>query len=79
MTAPSANIRASTSGYIKREKITPRIAAQRSKLTVWAIYRLYHRGFIEGERPTENNILIYADSLENHLQATRDPEFWEAH
>lgn len=62
-----------------REKISPRIAAKRAQLSVWKIYRLYHAGLIQGERPTcrDGGILIFFDSLEEHLRATRDPEFWE--
>jgi hypothetical protein len=75
-TAASCPARITTSG---REKITPRIAARRAHVSVWTIYRLMQDRFIEFERPSERKILIYADSLASHLQASVDPEFWDAH
>lgn len=76
--APSSILRSAPSAA-RREKITPRIAAQRASLSIWDIYRLWNGGYIEGERPTPHKILIYADSLTAHLEATRDPAFWETH
>ena len=64
----------------KIEKLSPHQAAQRSQLSIWTIYRLYHSGLIEGERPAPRTIKIYANSLDRHVQATRsDPEFWQTH
>lgn len=75
---PSGRVGVSIPGT-KREKLTPRIAAGRAGVSVWTIYRLLQADLIQGERPSEKKILIYADSLDAHLVATRDPEFWETH
>ena len=63
----------------KRERLSPRIAARRAGVSVWTIYRLLQSDLIQGERPGQRKILIYADSLDAHLIATRDPEFWATH
>lgn len=82
-TACSSSPRVPLSGQAqpekKRERITPQIAAQRAHVSVWTIYRLLNSDAIQGERPSPGKIIIYADTLETHLRATRDPEFWESH
>ena len=41
------------------------------------IYRLIEMGMLRFERPTRNCIRVFADSLQEHLQKTRDGEFWD--
>lgn len=60
-----------------RRKVTVSEAAAYLKLSEDTIRRLYHAGLLEGERPSPRCIFIYADSIEAHLQAARDREFWE--
>ncbi|MBI1178687.1 hypothetical protein GC207_14740 [bacterium] len=40
-------------------------------------YRLYECGLVEGERPSPRKIVLYVESIEEHLNGTRtDPEYW---
>ena len=61
-----------------RAKLTVREAAKVAGVPVGRIYELYHCGMLDAERPTPRKILIFADSLERHLKASRDPEHWSA-
>jgi hypothetical protein len=58
------------------DKLKPREAARIIRKSVWTIYRMFEEGLIKGERPTKHGILIYADSLQAHITASQDPEFW---
>jgi hypothetical protein len=58
------------------EKLKPREAARIIRKSVWTIYRMLDAGLIKGERPTKHGTLIYADSLQAHINASQDPEFW---
>jgi len=40
------------------------------------LYRLIQAGFVESKRPSPNVILVDLGSLVEHVEATRDPEFW---
>lgn len=58
-------------------RLTARETAVRMRCSVWTVYDLFHRGILTGERPSERKILIDSESLERHLEASRDPEFWD--
>ncbi|MEW6306164.1 MAG: hypothetical protein AB1705_22075 [Verrucomicrobiota bacterium] len=60
------------------ERLTVKQAARRAGCSIFTIYRLYEMDILQGERPSPRKILIYADSLERHLAATRDPEYWQS-
>lgn len=53
-------------------------AARLANFPLTSIYRLYRAGFITGERQSPRRILINVASLQAHLDAVRDPEFWTA-
>lgn len=59
------------------QKLTLRQAARMLGRSYWTIWRLYQAGMLAGERPSPHSIMIYADSLQQHIQKTQDPEFWE--
>ncbi|ODU24539.1 MAG: hypothetical protein ABS95_01740 [Verrucomicrobia bacterium SCN 57-15] len=60
------------------ERITVKEAARIARCSPATIYRLYEAGHISGERVSVKLIRIYAESLQAHLEKTRDPEFWGA-
>lgn len=45
-------------------------------LSKGSLYRLIQAGFVACKRPTPNVILVDLGSLVEHVEATRDPEFW---
>ena len=59
-----------------KDKVTVREAARLANYSLGTIYRLYKAGFIKGERQSPRRILIGVESLQAHLEAVRDPEFW---
>ncbi len=59
-----------------KKKFTVREATQVTHYSRDSIYRLYRSGFITGERPSARKILIDAESLQDHIEAVKDPEFW---
>ena len=59
-----------------QDKITVREAVRVSNYTRDTIYRLYNSGFVTGERQSPRRILIHVGSLQAHIEAVRDPEFW---
>ena len=61
-----------------RDKVPAKEAAQMANYPLTSIYRLYRAGFITGERNSPRRILINVASLQAHLDAVRDPEFWTA-
>ncbi len=61
-----------------RRRLTVGQAAARAGVSEDTVLRLYDSGFVEGERPSPRKTLIFEDSLDAHLQATRDREFWES-
>lgn len=60
-------------------KITVKQAAARAGVSVGTVYRLIEAGFLEAEHPSPGRITVVSESLERHLSATRDPEYWAAH
>ncbi|MEW6307116.1 MAG: helix-turn-helix domain-containing protein [Verrucomicrobiota bacterium] len=60
------------------ERVSVRDAAHRAGVSKHTIYRLIDAGMLESERPSPNKLLVRGDSLERHLAATRDPEYWAA-
>ena len=61
-----------------QDKVTVKEAARLSDYPITSIYRLYRAAFITGERKSPRRILINVASLQAHLEAVRDPEFWTA-
>ena len=59
-----------------RRLLTVLEAALRAHCSTDTIYRLIDFGLVEFERPSPRKILVIAESLEEHLARTRDPEFW---
>ena len=59
------------------QRFTVRQCARIAHCSVWTIYRLYGAGFIQGERLSPRKIVIYTESLQRHLSASQDPEFWD--
>ena len=59
------------------QRLTAMEAARRMRCSVWTVYAMFRSGILVGERPTPHKILIDAGALEAHLEATRDPEFWD--
>jgi excisionase family DNA binding protein len=59
------------------DKLTLRQAAKRAGCSRTTIYRLYQAGFLKGDRPSARKIFIFADSLEQHLENCKNPEFWK--
>ena len=57
-------------------KVTVKEAARLASYSRAHIYLLYHGGFITGERQSPRKILIDVESLQAHLEAVRDPGFW---
>lgn len=53
-------------------------AARVTGLPYLALRRLITAGFVRGDQPTPGNVLIDLHSYYDHVQATRDPEFWTA-
>jgi excisionase family DNA binding protein len=64
-------------GRSSRPVLTPRIAARRAGVSISTIYRLYHEGYLQALRPSRGAIMIFADSLAQHLAQTQDPQFWD--
>ena len=62
---------------IGRKKVLIAIAAERAGVSEDTIRRLLDAGMLEGEQPSPRKTFIYEDSLDKHLQASRDREFWE--
>jgi hypothetical protein len=60
-----------------RQKLLIRDAAKRCGLSTSTLWRLYDCGLIEGERPSPRKTFIYLDSLEAHLKASADQEYWD--
>jgi hypothetical protein len=59
-----------------KQKVTVKEAARIANYPLASIYRLFDAGFIEGERQSPRKIMIHVESLNAHLEAVRDPEFW---
>ena len=59
-----------------KAKLTIKEAAKVAGIPIGRIYELYHAELIDGERPSPRRILIYADSLDGHLKATRKRDHW---
>ena len=59
-----------------KKKLTVREATQVTHYSRDSIYRLYRAGFVTGERNSPHKILIDADSLQGHIEAVKNPEFW---
>ena len=59
-----------------QSKITIKEAARTAHYSRDTIYRLFHSGFVTGERQSPRKILIDVDSLQAHLEAVRNPDFW---
>lgn len=59
-----------------KKKLTVREATQMTHYSRDSIYRLYKSGFVTGERHSPHKILIDADSLQDHIEAVKDPDFW---
>jgi len=59
-----------------RERISIAEAAKRFGPSRATLLRLLESGLIQGERPSPRKIFIFVDSLEAHLKASGDPEFW---
>ena len=59
-----------------QDAVTTKDAARLANLPLTSIYRLYRAGFITGERTSPRRILIHVASLQQHLEAVRDLEFW---
>ena len=57
-------------------KVSVHTAAREANCSIATIYRLYNGGLLTGERPTPRKIMIDFDSLQAHLAAARDPDFW---
>ena len=57
-------------------KVTVKEAARLANYPRASIYRLYNGGFITGERQSPRRILIDVESIQAHLEAVREPEFW---
>ena len=57
-------------------KVSVSAAAREANCSIATIYRLYNGGLLTGERPTPRKIMIDFDSLQAHLVAARDPDFW---
>ena len=51
-------------------------AARVANCSRGTIYRLYNSDLVSGERRTPRKIMINLGSLQAHLEAVRDPEFW---
>ena len=62
---------------IGREKISVSEAVKRFGSSKATVLRLFHSGMIEGERPSPRKTLVFVDSIERHLKASQDPEYWE--
>src|SRR5579862_5369456 len=60
-----------------RAKLTIAEAAARANLSPDTILRLYDAGLVTGERPTPRKTFIFIDSLDAHLQASHDQEYWD--
>lgn len=60
-------------------RLSVRQAAARAGVSIGTIYRLIGEGLLKADRPSRGRILVDAESLEQHLAGTRDPEFWEGH
>ena len=60
-----------------REKITVREAVRRCGTSKQTWVRLYEAGLVEGERPSPRKTLLFVDSIQKHLKASEDPEFWD--
>jgi excisionase family DNA binding protein len=58
-------------------RLTVSQAAKIAGVSKWSIYRLVACGMIEAVRPTKGRVFIVADSLNAHLAASSDPEFWK--
>lgn len=61
-----------------QDTVPAKEAARLANFPLTSIYRLYRAGFITGERKSPKRILINVASLQAHLEAVRDPEFWNA-
>ncbi len=59
-----------------QSKMTIKEAARIAHYSRDTIYRLSHSGFVTGERQSPRKILIDVESLQAHLEAVREPEFW---
>ena len=51
-------------------------AARVANCSRGTIYRLYNSELVAGERRTPRKIMISLRSLQEYLEAVRDPEFW---
>lgn len=61
-----------------QSKTTIKEAARMAHYSRDTIYRLFHSGFVTGERQSPRKILIDVESLQAHLDAVREPGFWTA-
>jgi hypothetical protein len=59
------------------QKLTLGKAAKVIRKSYASAWRLYNAGLLEGEKSTPHGIRIYANSLNAHMQASRDPEMWD--
>ena len=57
-------------------KVSVTVAARAANCSIATIYRLYNSGLVTGERPTPRKIMIDFDSLQAHLKAAGDPDYW---
>ena len=57
-------------------KVPVTVAAREANCSIATIYRLYYGGLVVGERPTPRKIMIDLDSLQAHLKAASDPDYW---
>jgi hypothetical protein len=62
---------------VGRKKLLIAAAADRAGVSEDTIRRLLDAGMLEGEQPSPRKTFVYEDSLEKHLAASRDREFWE--
>ena len=59
-----------------KSQVTVTEAARVANCSRGTIYRLYNSGLVSGERRTPRKIVISLSSLQAHLEAVRDPDFW---
>ena len=59
-----------------RVRVSTREAARLANCSLTTIYRLLKAGFIAGARLSPRKILVEVTSLQAHVQALQDPDFW---
>jgi len=60
------------------QKVTVRNAAKVLGVSVHSVYRSIREGHLLTERPRPRKILVLVESLQQHQERSRDPEFWSA-